>query len=432
MQLGLRTLGVAATTASGVAALAWAGAVGVVLAALAAVLLLAQGAALVRYAERPTRELARFLEALRYEDFGVRAAGRGRGVLFDAVAEGFDEVAGALRRARAEREAQAQMLQAVVRRVPTGLLAYREGGQVVLLNPAARRLLGLPRVRDLARLATVQPGLAQALAETPPGARRLVRVEREGGTLDLVLRVSAFWLAGVPHTLVSLQDIRAELETRELEAWQQLTRVLTHEIANSVTPIASLAATVSEHLRGHDGPVREALATIERRSQGLVRFVEAYRRLTRVPAPVPGRVAASDVLGGVCLLLGEAARRQGVSVEVEVLPANLALVADPELLEQALLNLGVNALEAVAGRPDACVRLTARREPTGHVTFEVADNGPGIEPEARERIFVPFFTTKTGGTGIGLALARQIARLHGGTLTVRTAPGEGATFAIRL
>lgn len=430
---------------------AWAGA-----AVLAGVALWAAWG-LVRAVERPARDLRRFLEGVRYDDVSVRFPRRGADPFLDGLAAAFEEVGAAFRRVRAEREEQAVYLEAVVRHVGVALVAFRADGAVTLFNLAARRTLGVARPRTLGGLARRAPEAAEALRALPAGERALVRMEHADGPRELVAYATRFTVGGEAHTLVSLQDIREELEARELEAWQELSRVLTHEIANSVAPIASLAGTARALVdagagRAADGgladgrpadgrlaDVREALGTIERRSRGLVSFVDAYRTLARLPRPRPRVVSAAELLGDVATLARASA--PGVAVGVDVDPPGLELVADADLVEQALVNLALNAVEALGGRgegrggrgrPGGHVVLRARAGASGRGVVEVEDDGPGLLPEVRERAFVPFFSTKPGGSGVGLALAHRIARLHGGTLAVESEPDVRTVFTLRL
>ncbi|MDT0632547.1 ATP-binding protein [Rubrivirga sp. S365] len=425
-------------------------------AALAAVAVWA-GWGAVRAAERPARDVRRFLEGVRYDDVSGRFSAAGGDPLLDALAAAFEEVGGAFRRVRAEREEQAGYLEAVVRHVGVALVAFRAGGEVTIFNLAARRTLGVARPRSLEVLARRAPEAARALADVAPGERSLVRLGGgEGRPQELVAYATRFTVGGEAHTLVSLQDIREELEARELEAWQELSRVLTHEIANSVAPIASLAGTARSLLdrpappegaappvlpgAGRGGrldDVREALGTIERRSRGLVSFVDAYRTLARLPTPRPRVISAAELLGDVATLARASA--PGVTVTVDVDPERLEIVADADLVEQALVNLALNAVEAIgardgepSGAAGGAVALRAYAGPGGRAVVEVADDGPGLLPEVAERAFVPFFSTKPGGSGIGLALAQRIARLHGGTLAVSSEPDVETTFTLRL
>ncbi len=405
---------------------------------LVALLAVWQVAALIRYTERTPRDLLRFLEAIRYDDLSLGVSAQGRGPMFEAIADRFAEVSEAFQQVRAEREEQAHYLQTVVRHVGVALIAFRDGGEVALLNTAAKRLLGLPRLRHIGALAALSPRLAETLPALRSGERALVRVEHGDRAFDLAVHATQFRLAGEPHTLVSLQDIRSELEEREMEAWQSLTRVLTHEIVNSVAPIASLAATANLLLHRDDvgdsaglPDAREALQTIERRSQGLIHFVESYRSLTKIPKPTFALFPVADLFGNVQTLLRTSLAEQGVALTVEIDPPTLELAADEELIEQVLINLLLNAMQALEGQPEARITLRGRIGEAGRPVVEVRDNGPGILPEVRERIFVPFFTTKQTGSGIGLSLSRQILRLHGGTLTVRSTPGVETVFALR-
>jgi two-component system, NtrC family, nitrogen regulation sensor histidine kinase NtrY len=438
VQLALRAATVA-FAASGAAVLAVVGGgaaiAGATLLALVSLALLAH---LVRFAQRPLRDVARFIEGIRYDDLTLSVAERDGGPLLRALAAGFSEVGDALGRLRSEREEQARYLDMVIRHVPVALLGVGDGGEITLINPAARRLLGIPRIRHVAQLRRVGEALAAAVESAASGDRRLVRIERDNRAFELALDATRFTIGGETTTLVSLQDIRQELEEKELEAWQQLTRVLTHEIVNSVTPIASLASTASERVQGAPPAdaslreVREALETIERRSQGLVRFVDAYRSLTRLPQPRIERVAVSDLFAGTRMLVSQRLQERGVRLHISIEPPGHQIGVDPELIEQVLLNLVLNALEALEGRPESEIRLMAEIDEAGRSVLEVIDNGPGIDEDVQDRIFVPFFTTKRTGSGIGLSLSRQIVRLHGGSLTVRSEPGRETAFTLRL
>jgi signal transduction histidine kinase len=272
----------------------------------------------------------------------------------------------------------------------------------------------------------------------------MVRVEEEDRTLQLAVRVSRFQLQGEPHALASIQDLRNELEEKEMEAWQQLTSVLTHEIMNSVAPISSLASTAHRRLQTADengtvsddaaADVREAVDTIERRSESLINFVDAYRSFSDIPSPEYEVIEAEALLDDVHRLLRAQIEEQALSVSVSVDPPDLTLTADPDLLDQVLINLALNALQAVEDHSDrhrGRIELRAYVDRRSRPVIQVEDNGPGIPPDVQEKIFVPFFTTKEDGSGIGLSLSRQIMRLHGGSISVRSSPEEGTVFTLR-
>jgi signal transduction histidine kinase len=268
-------------------------------------------------------------------------------------------------------------------------------------------------------------------------------MDRKGETLQLAIHATEYQLGQQHYTLVSLQNIGSELEEKEMEAWQNLIRVLTHEIMNSITPISSLAATVNEMLnaatRNNEGEIspeamddiRQAVGTIEKRSQGLLHFVDAYRNLTHIPRPTFRVCLVKELFSRVHTLMQAQTAEAQIAMTTSVEPENLEVSVDPDLIEQVLINLVRNAIQSMACQAVKTLDLSARADETGHVWIEVLDNGPGIPRDIQERIFIPFFTTREDGSGIGLSLSRQIMRMHGGTILCRSSEGSGTAFALR-
>ena len=393
--------------------------------------------ALIHYVERTNRDLSRFFLAIRHADFSQTFVTGGLGSAYDELKDAFNEVLDAFRAARAEKEEQARYLQTVVQHVGVGLIAYDRHGQVELINTAAKRLLHVSRLRHIRELETRAPELASSLAELGTRHKAMVRVQLEGEMLQLALYGTAFRLGDREVTLASLQNIQGELEEKEMEAWQNLIRVLTHEIMNSITPISSLAATASSMLKSETldpnsaTDVRDAVHTIHRRSEGLLHFVNAYRDLTRLPVPQFEIVRASELIGRVEQLMTGQVQEAGATLSTTVNPPGLELTVDPELIEQVLINLVGNATDAASGKEGARIAVHAHTDGRGRPIIEVVDTGPGIVEEALERGFIPFFTTKPNGTGIGLSLCRQIMRLHRGSITARSEPHRETVFTLR-
>lgn len=411
-------------------------------AVLVGLLAVGQVVALVRYVEWTNRELARFLRSVRYADFSQHFSGRGRGEAFHELGTAFGDVMDDFRQARAEKEEQHRYLQTVVQHVGVGLMAVRPAGEVALDNNAARQLLGVPRLRHVRDLEAVSDRLVEAVEQIRAGDRALVRLDDGETARQLALQATEFKLRGELVKLVSLQDIQSELEEKELEAWQQLTRVLTHEIMNSLTPIASLAGTahalldeVADDRRVPESEAledaREAVRTIERRSHRLHTFVEAYRRLTRVPQPQLAVVSVQELLGDVLSLMRGEIEGGGITLECTVEPETLTVTADADLIEQVIINLLRNAVQALDRAPDRRITVEAYIDEQERPAIRVGDNGPGIAREALGKIFIPFFTTKKAGSGIGLSLSREIMRRHGGTLVARSEVGGGSSFTLR-
>jgi len=347
---------------------------------------------------------------------------------------------GAFQKARAEKEEQALYLRTIVQHVAIGLLVFDEkDGRVDLINNAAKRLLGVTQLKNVRSLEAVSPDLVRRLLDLKPRERALVRIERPDEQLQLALQASEFKLRARKFMLVSIQDIRSELEEKEIDAWQKLIRILTHEIMNSMTPISSLAATAQDLIARSEprsdpeswNDIELALRTIAKRSQGLLHFVDGFRNLTRIPKPKFIFFPARDLFSRVTQLLQLPLAESGAKFESSLRPENLELLADPDLLEQVLINLLLNAADAVRGRENARVELSAYIDERGRPVIQVRDNGVGISQENLDKVFVPFFSTKEGGSGIGLSLSRQVMQLHNGTISVSSKPGVESVFTLR-
>ncbi len=399
---------------------------------------------LIRYAEKTNRNLTRFLQAIRHADFSQSFSGGGLGASFEELNREFAAVIGDFQRIRSEKEEQYLYLQTVVQHVGIGLLAFDSLGEVELMNSAAKRLLKVNQMKNITSLGLVSQDLVEALFSLKAGERKLVKIYDQDDVLQLIIYATEIKLQARAIRLVSLQNIQSELEEQEMEAWQKLIRVLTHEIMNSITPISSLAATTSEMLQECEPPepgmpvekeiigdVRSAVQTIRKRSEGLLHFVKAYRSLTRLPKPDFRIFPVRELFSRLQQLYLVPLKDKGVTLKISVEPSNLELTADPDMIEQILINMIKNSSEALEGRKSGRIFLGARLDVRGRVVLQVWDNGPGITPEAREKIFIPFFTTKPNGSGIGLSLARQVMRLHRGSISLHSVPDEETVFTLR-
>ncbi|MGH6890112.1 MAG: sensor histidine kinase [Rhizomicrobium sp.] len=408
-----------------------------VLAAIAQALLLAH------FATTTNREIARFLDALAYDDTSRSFAKLGRDAGFAELGAAMGRLMERLRVARSEREEQRRYFQAVVSHVPVALLAIGADGRVQMLNVAARRLFGASpdSLPELSRFGTA---FAETLASLAPGHAKLVVLERAGQLQHLKASATKIVMGGHAIRLVSLANIGTELNAQELAAWQSVIRVLAHEIMNSLTPVSSLSATARE-LVSHAcdalppgdplatplADARTALDTVARRSEALLHFVQTYRHLSRRLVARTEPLRLSRVFARIERLLAAELAARGIALAAKVEPDTLEIVADAELLDQALINLLRNAMEALAARTDGHIKLGAFRDVENRVVVCVRDNGAGVAPDLRDTVFVPFFTTKRDGSGIGLTLARQIAAVHGATLELCDTEGGGATFQLR-
>ena len=399
--------------------------------------------ALIRYVSKTNRDLARLLQSIKYSDFSQSFANNLKGSGLEELHAAFTEVIKEFQRAKLEKEEHLRFLQTIVDHVGIGLIAFDPAGEVELLNNAAKKLLKIPRLGNVRDLETVSPILVQKLLELSPGGNDLVKLQQEDDLLQLSIYATGFVLHQQQLMLVAMQNIQNELEEEEMKSWQNLIRVLTHEIMNSITPIASLSSTaygllkdereceVPESMNETIDDVRHAVNTIEKRSKGLLTFIENYRELTRIPKPEFKMVKVRDLFERVEYLMKDQFEAYSINFNMDIDPESLEITADPALIEQVLINLCKNALEAVNGLTRPKIKLKAGTDGLGNPVIKVIDNGKGITEEVAEKIFIPFFTTKQQGSGIGLSLSRQIIRLHKGTLSVSSTPGVETVFSLR-
>jgi nitrogen fixation/metabolism regulation signal transduction histidine kinase len=401
---------------------------------------------LVHYLNHGNRELARFLNAVQHGDFSQSFKNSGQYPGFEQLAAEFEGVLARLRSERSDKEYQAAYLQAFVQQLPIAVFSLHEDGRITLANQACLQLLGVKELNHVRDLQTVSERFADVLASLVPRTEQSLQVRRLSSQLDLRLSCTVLRSKGQQQKVVSLLDIKSALESREMEAWHNLIRVMTHEIMNSITPLTSLADTAGNVLTdareqlardaGNAGTllllddVAHATSTISKRGQGLLRFVESYRQLTKLPPPQPRPFLVKELGQRVLALVQEQARSKQVQLQLACTPEELRLHADQDLLEQALLNLFTNALDAVQGHANAVIRLQAEYGERKQVLIMVTDNGSGIAPELLDSIFIPFFTTKRGGSGIGLSLVKQIVQANGGNIAVNSITGTGTTFTL--
>jgi nitrogen fixation/metabolism regulation signal transduction histidine kinase len=411
-------------------------------AALMVLVVIGQLYELYRFASQTNRKLTRFLESVKYSDFiSGFATDNKLGSSFRDLNTAFNEVLEAFRKARSEKEEHWQYLNTIVQQVRTGILSFDAQGNVQLMNANAKKYIGIANLQNIHELEKQNPKLYQDLMEVQPGRSTLYKA---GAEFLLTLQATELRIRGNTVKLVTLQNIQNELQKQELEAWQNLTRVLRHEIMNSITPISSLTSTLREILdhelikkensyelknEGADD-LRDGLETIENRSKGLIKFIDAYREYTSLPQPKIKTVRIKNLIDEVAQLLKPEFKKTNIQFITHCESEYLTVQADEEMIEQVLINLVKNAIEALdhTVNPQIILRGTYTENA---VLLEVSDNGPGIIPEAIDRIFVPFFTTKKTGSGIGLALSRQIMQMHNGTLIVNSVPDVKTTFTLR-
>ena len=322
-------------------------------------------------------------------------------------------------------------------------MAIDMSGNVELINRSAKRVFGLQSLRSVQTLNSLSPNFGNYLHQLPDNTKKVYRLSVNNETIHLLLYATSFRMREQMFKLVAIQNILPELEEKEIEAYQKLIRVLTHEIMNSVAPISSLASTVGsmlEPMKKGTGAahgetmddIASAITVIQKRSEGLIHFVDKYRSLTKVPKPSIQIVRVSELFRRLHTLMETALNGKSILFSSESESNDLELATDPDLLEQVLINILNNAVQSLSNATEGKVELRAYLDKLGRVCIQISDNGPGISEELLEKIFIPFFTTKQDGSGIGLSVSQQIVRALGGTISVSSTPDITTSFTIRL
>ena len=399
---------------------------------------------LIRYVDRTNRELASFLESIRYSEFTRSFQISDSGSSFDELNTAFNDVMQDFQQVRSEREEHFHYLQSIVQNIDISILAYQRDGTVEMINPAAKKLFQLSTLRNINKLRPLSEKLANTLLSINPGENKLVKVQDEEDILQLAIYSTEFKVKDKVILLSTVKNIQNVLEEQETAAWQKLIRVLTHEIMNSIAPIASLSSTVESMVKPYAtgeksapeieietvNEIQGALQTINKRSTGLMNFVETYRSLTKIPDPNFEVVGMQELIQNVHTLMKKDAQKKNISLSATMEPETIEVQIDEQMIEQVLINLIKNSVQALDGCKDGKILIRGFYNKRGRPSIQVVDNGQGILDDVIDKIFIPFFTTKRSGSGIGLSLSRQILRLHGGTITAKSIPNEETIFTM--
>jgi nitrogen fixation/metabolism regulation signal transduction histidine kinase len=412
-----------------------------------ALLALLQIILLFVYLNRTNRNLARFLLLLTHEDTAVVHWKDRVERTFRGLHHSFKKVNDEINRIRMEKEKGSILLDGIIQHMQVGIVVAEEDGKVEVSNDAAMLTLGVGSLKHLEELDRLCNDLGGRMSAMEYESGNVLDYQRGGQEAShLLVRVSLLQLEHRKLKIFSLQDIGSQLEAKEIESWQKMTRVLSHEISNSVTPISTLGDGILMKLKqgrsDNEGNliigkerVRDLLHSAElihQRSDALVEFMEHYKQFSKLPDPVPGKIMVQNFLEGLELLFREELMKAGIRMELVVNDPNLAIHGDQKLLEQAFINLVKNAVEALTESENGWIRIHAEKQPDRRVNFGIKDNGTGIPKDILPQVFTPFFTTRKGGAGIGMALVRKIVVMSGGSISIESEVGAGTLVAIRI
>jgi len=399
---------------------------------------------LVRFLRQAQLEMQQFIESVHYRDFSRYFDEKHAYSDLQVLRHGFNQINSTFKTISREKETQYHNLQKIIELVDTGMMSYNlESGEVVLINESLKKLLQVPFMKTVHALAARDKELYTEIQQLPPGETRIATAHTshpERRTIKILLSATVFENDGSKYKLVAFQNINEALDETESKAWQKLLNVMTHEIMNSVAPISSLADTLKNRLQAstmqgissHDiEDLEVGISTIKRRSEGLLRFAETYRNLNKITTLNLDTVYIKELFANLQRLMQPTLAQKNIRLIILLKDTDIALQADANLLDQVLINLLVNAIEAVKDASEPEITLSSYITPDRKTVIKVADNGAGMSKEVQEKIFIPFFSTKKQGSGIGLSLCKQIVMLHRGTIQVQSAEGEGTAFILR-
>jgi two-component system nitrogen regulation sensor histidine kinase NtrY len=396
---------------------------------------------LIRYHERSKKVLREFLHSIEQDDFSSISIADEKDADLQSA---YQKILDKFRFLRIEKETHYHYLQRVIEHVDTALICFDTDEQIQLVNRAAKELLGLQRISDLMALEKIDNNLVWRIRKLKTGQREMIRVIRDGRILNLSIRGTEFKLKQKKYKIVSLHDIKPELDEQEVDSWQKLVRVLTHEIMNSTIPITNLVGFAREFLVDEEGHPKkipglkeeeikdlvESLTTAESRSQGLVNFVQTTKSLTKIPEPSLSEISIDKLFSRLKELFKHEMEQKKIECKLYQEKPDMVFHTDVELIEQVLINLIRNAIDALKDTKNPVIEINAHKNHSGSLAISIKDNGQGIDKESLENIFVPFFSTKKEGSGIGLSLSRQIMHKHKGRIDVESEPGKGSCFTL--
>jgi two-component system, NtrC family, nitrogen regulation sensor histidine kinase NtrY len=394
-----------------------------------------------RFNKKAQDEVQQFVESVHYRDFSRHFDVKHAPVELQPMRQGFNEINTTFKHISREKETQSQYLQKILELVDTGILSYEhQGGEIGWMNESLKKMLGIPYLKTIHSMEKREPSLYKEIIELRSGQSKVVSFTKDNGIFKILLSATAFETDNLIYKLIAFQNVDEALDETEAKAWQKLLSVMTHEIMNSIAPISSLADTMLNRLQNsasslHKDPstiedLELGIETIRRRSEGLLRFAETYRNLNKITTPNLKKIYVRDLFENLHQLMQPTLAQKNIEMEIIMKDPNLSLEADPSLIEQVLINLVVNAVEAVKDKKQPRIIMSGFSSPNEKITIKVADNGGGIPPELMDKIFIPFFSTRKTGSGIGLSLCKQIMMLHKGNIQVQSVNGEGSAFIL--
>jgi two-component system, NtrC family, nitrogen regulation sensor histidine kinase NtrY len=398
---------------------------------------------LINYLNSTNKKIRFFFDSVRNEDSNLSFPVETSNPALKELYQSMNKVNLQIQQLKIENRQQEQYFRTLLEHLAAGIITYNNKGFILHANSSAKKLLSIDVLTHLKQIEQKDRKLYESIKSIKPYERRLIAITSEGGEIQLSLKATSFRTNENELVILSIQDIKNELDEKEIESWMKLIRVLMHEIMNSITPITSLSESLSNIYCKEGTPVLpeevnvkiiattlQGLNVIKEQGKGLMSFVESYRKLTRVPEPEKKYFKVSELMSRVQILYNSLENNNGTRLTLSMPNPDLEFYADQNLISQVLINLLKNALESNENNDQGLIKIVTSEAVENHPEICVIDNGPGIPEENIDEIFVPFFTTRQNGSGIGLSISKQIMRAHGGNLKVRSIPDKETLFCL--
>lgn len=394
------------------------------------------------YINKVKEDISRFIIAVKTQDTTINFSGKSKKSAFPDLYQAFDDLIQVHKSIQLEKESMFQLIKTILEQVPVGVIVLKpvnkdvEKAEIVFFNMAASTLLQIPAFKYWHRLKNHRPEFAAQVGEIIGGGKRFIELKIQDKLIQLSTELIPLNLHQTDHIIISFQNIKDEIEQKESEAWNRLIGVISHEILNSITPISSLSNTVStmvadkHSLNAEDlEDLKPALLTIKRRSEGLLDFVKDYRLMAELPTPILMEHTIGEILQHIKILMQPFAAGRNISLKVTQTASKISLRIDIKLIEQALINLVTNSIYALENIEDPIIEINYRLE-HNRLSIDVTDNGKGMDEELAKKVFVPFFSTRKNGSGIGLTITRNIMKMHHGSVEIQSIPFEKTVFSL--
>lgn len=399
---------------------------------------------LLKYINRFNRDVADFFAALKTNDASFAFHDKVFSYIDEDLKNNIEHERKQLFNITKQKEIQQSYFKTVIENTHTAIITVGENGKIDIINHSALKLLNINRISNIKAIKNIHPEFFHLIQNSVAGNEKMVIINSKNKAVPIAVRISEFKQKDNQLKIVSFQDIESELNEKELLSWHKLIRVLTHEINNSISPIASLAKSLENIYAQNNHMVlsrneisdeiihktSEGLNVISKRSEGLMGFVNNFKLIASLKKIDPENIKVAELFYNLELLMKDKLSENNIDLQIEIIPFDLEVKADKKYIEQIFINLIKNSLEAITGE-NGQIKLSGYKNKNGKTVLEIFDNGKGIAPELKDEIFIPFFTTKTKGSGIGLNLSRQIMHLHGGTISVKSTPNIETVFMLQ-